>query len=357
VLLVRLTRREFFKMVAMLGVAATLNKLDTLEAEMIEAFKSDVVETFTKAAKGEVRVAWLQGAGCTGCTISLLQGTHPDLVEAIERFRLSIDFHPTIMLPAGEEALEPLFAFKNGAIPLDVLIVEGAVPEGSFCTVGEVNDTPIAFEEWVRSLGMRAKAVVAVGTCASFGGIPGGRPNPTNARPVSRILPERTVINIPGCPPHPDWILLTLFAVLKGYDVPLDELGRPKLFFGELIHDNCQRRQYYEQGRFATKPGESGCLVRIGCRGPIAYSDCPYRKWNGGVNWCIQADAPCCACVHPDFPDLPTSPFYTEFKPVELTPPPEKPSFIDSRVLAGLVAATAAAGAVAAYKAKPVEEG
>ena len=342
----KVSRRDFFKLIATAGVALA-----------IETYKSEIAEALDQVSSGERHVIWLQGAGCTGCTISLLQSAHPDLVEAITRFRLSIDFHPTIMIEAGEEAIDKLIEAIVGKEPLDILIVEGAVPKDYYCMVGELNGKPVPFEYWVKRLGSVAKNVVAVGTCASFGGIPHGNPNPTGARPVSEVLPTKTVINLPGCPAHPDWMLVTIFSVLKGYKLELDELNRPKLFYGIKIHDHCPRRQYFDNGIFAEEFGESGCLVRLGCRGPITPTDCPYRRWNNGVSWCIGDNAPCVGCCHPSFPDPPTSPFYNELVPVELPPPPKKPAGIDPRILAGIFGGIAAVGAAAAYKsAETLEE-
>lgn len=298
-----LSRRDFIKTVTTLGAAAA-----------VQIYKPAIVKALESAASGEVHVAWIQGASDTGCTISLLQTADPDLVEAVTWFRLSIDFHPTIMIPAGEEAMQQLEAFYKGEKGLDVLIVEGAVPEGYYCTVGEENGKPVPFEEWVRRLGAKAKYVVAVGTCATWGGIPAGAPNPTKCRGVKAVLPEKTVVNIPGCPAHPDWILLTLAPILLGHGdwivEQLDEKGRPRMFFFNYIHSLCPRRQHFENLMLAKKPGEEGCLWLLGCKGPITKSDCSYRKWNGGTNFCILANAPCIGCVEEGFPDEPFAPFY-----------------------------------------------
>jgi len=268
----------------------------------------------------KTNIIWLQGAGCTGCTISLLQTKDPDLVKAIEWFKLSLDFHPTIMVPAGEEALKPLYDVKKGGA-LSILIIEGAVPERHYCTLGEEGGEPIPFEEWVKILGDKAKYVVAVGTCAAFGGIPSGKPNPTKCKPVKDVLQHKPVINIPGCPPHPDWIWLTLGSLLLGHEdwVELDELGRPKMFFSDYIHDICPRRQHFENLILSDTHAEEKCLYKLGCRGALTKADCPIRLWNNGVNFCISANAPCIGCCEPGFPDEPFAPFYEKIvNPEEL---------------------------------------
>ena len=299
-------RRDFLKMAAAMGATVFLAK-----------YASMVAEAFKPAINGEVRVVWLQGAGDTGCTISLIQGAHPDLVDVITQFRLSVAFHPTIMFTQGEEAVKPLTKIVEDMEPLDVLIVEGGVPKGNYCTVGEIDGKPVPFEWWVRKLGEKTRgAIVAVGDCAASGGIPAAAPNPTGCRPVKEVLPGKTVINITGCPPHPDWITLTLASVLLGYTPELDEYGRPKVFYSQYIHDLCPRRGFYDKGEFAEKFGEDKCLWKLGCKGPVTRADCPYRKWNNGVSMCTQNGGLCTGCANPRFPEAPTSPFHKEVEAV-----------------------------------------
>ncbi|MCX8205220.1 MAG: hydrogenase small subunit [Candidatus Nezhaarchaeota archaeon] len=296
-----ISRRDFIRTVTFLGATAAL-----------EALKPDVVHALESAAKGEVPIAWVQGAGCTGCTISLLQSSDPDLVEAITWFRLNLMFHPTVMIEPQHDphgALKKLREFPDGGY----LIVEGAIPKGNYCVVGKREDkTPISFEEWVERLGRKASVVLAVGTCASYGGIPAGYPNPTGCVGVADFFSKRRigtpVVNIPGCPPHPDWMLLTIALVILGHAdwvlESLDEYGRPSWFYPDYIHNLCPRRQHFDNLEIADAPGEQGikCLWKIGCRGPIAKADCSVRKWNNGVNFCISAGAPCIGCCEPDFP-------------------------------------------------------
>ena len=306
-IIMRLSRREFLKTVALFGAAAA-----------VEAYKPAIVEALESAAQGEVPVAWIQGAGCTGCTISLLQTSDPDLVEAITWFRLNLMFHPNVMMEPQHDprgALKMLEAFPEGGY----LIVEGAVPRGSYCMIGSKEDgTPITFEDWLDKLGRRASAVLAFGTCASYGGIPSGYPNPTGCRGVRDLFRERgiatPVVNVPGCPPHPDWMLLTVALAVLGHADwildSLDEYGRPSCFYPDYIHNLCPRRQFFDNLKIAERPGEPElkCLWMIGCRGPVTKADCPIRKWNGGVNFCISANAPCIGCVEPSFPGKEPSP-------------------------------------------------
>jgi hydrogenase small subunit len=303
-------RRDFLKLAGSLGAGA-----------VYALYGGELGQLFGQAADGSVHVIWLQGASDSGCTISLLQGVDPDLVDAINNFRLAVDFNPTLMIPSGDAALAALTGAVSGVTPLDVLIVEGAVPTGDFCTVGELDGQPVTFESWVKNLAAKAKHIVAVGTCAAFGGIPAAMPNPTGCRPVSTVVPRRRVINIPGCPAHPDWVLLTLATLLSGRVPSLDDHRRPKVFFHEDLHDDCPLEHYYERHQFAAAPGQPGCLYNLGCRGKMTDADCPTRYWNNKTSFCMSgpwqqgrqlyyAGAPCIGCTQPGFPDPPFSPFY-----------------------------------------------
>ena len=204
---------------------------------------------------------------------------------------------------------------KNGY----VLVVEGAIPTkdgGVYGSLGEKNNKPVPMADRVEALAKDALAIIALGTCATFGGIAAGKPNPGGYVGADKFLKSRNInkplINIAGCPPHPDWFIGSVASVLLfGLPKPedLDELKRPKVFYGNLIHENCPRRAYFDEGKFARKFGEPGCLNELGCKGPVTHADCPLRKWNHGTNWCIDAGSPCIGCCEPGFPDL-VSPVY-----------------------------------------------
>jgi hydrogenase small subunit len=154
----------------------------------------------------------------------------------------------------------------------------------------------------VQLLGEKASSVLAVGTCASSGGMSAAKPNPAECINVRQAV-NRKVINLPGCPCHPDWFLGTLAHILLYGEPELDGRGRPVLFYGEKIHDRCSRRSFFDKGIFATKLGDATCMFKIGCRGPVTYTDCPIRKWNRHVNWPVQDNAPCIGCAQFGFPD------------------------------------------------------
>ncbi|MHC4638872.1 MAG: hydrogenase small subunit [Planctomycetota bacterium] len=268
-------------------------------------------------------VIWLQGAACTGCSISILNSASPRiqnllLDQVVPGHQINMKFHPNVMAGQGEPALEVIMNTGKAEKGKYIFIVEGAIPteaDGLYAWTGEENDKPVTILDRVIELGKDALMVLAVGTCAAFGGIPSGSPNPTGCKGVKEIFEAHGIntplVNIPGCAPHPDWIVGTIAAVIFSglSNLKVDDVGRPKLFFGELIHENCPRRPYFDKAKFASKSGEEGCLYMIGCKGPYTYADCPIRQWNNGANWCIKAGSPCIGCVQPEFPDN-TSPFY-----------------------------------------------
>lgn len=281
----------------------------------------------------EYPVIWLQCATCTGCSVSVLNSVSPSIKnvlidEVIPGKHVDLRFHATIMAGTGDLVIERMeeTAHKKGGY---ILVVEGAIPrDGAYGSIGERNGEAVSMASRVESLGKDALAVIALGTCAAFGGIAAAEPNPSGCGGVAELFSSHNIrtplINIPGCPPHPDWFVGTVASILlKGLPSPeeLDEYKRPKAFFGKLIHENCPRRAYFDEGKFARKFGEPGCLNELGCKGPVTYADCPLRLWNNGVNWCIGAGSPCIGCVEPGFPDL-VSPFYRKL--VEIALPTKK---------------------------------
>ncbi len=314
----RLGRRSFVKALTTLGATTFLSK-----------YKSFIVEAFEEAKSNDVKLVWLQGQSDSACTVSLLQAADPDLYDAVEELKVGIYFHPTVMPDFGEKAIKVL-----EEIDPDVLVLEGSIPTGEMevaCTFGERNGKPVTLVEWLNELIPRTKvAVVGFGSCATYGGIPAAKDfegrSPTNAVGLYQFLrnkkPAVPVVLLPGCPGHPDWLLVTLAAVLLGINVELDDYWRPKWFFSQLIHDNCARRGFYDEGWFAKSFKESDmkyetCLFKLGCRGPMTYAACSETKWNGGVNVCMNAGAPCIGCMHPGFPDE-TSPFFKEQSRLEI---------------------------------------
>ena len=291
----KLTRRKFLQLCA--GSAAGYGVSSVLTPEVVQALKQKA---------GNQPDIWLAGQGCTGCSVSLLNAGRPDITETLLDI-INLDYHETVMASAGELSmgiLEKAIADRAGDY---ILVIEGSIPtahDGHFCYVGEKEGKPITMLEAVRTMGEKAKAVVALGSCASWGNIPAAPPNPTGAKPASEILPDATLINIPGCPPHPDWTIGTVAHVLL-FGVPhLDSLKRPTMFFGphRIIHDNCERRQYFDKGQFAKDFSDEGCMYELGCKGPIAHCDISTRGWLGGINWCVRSGGGCIGCTEPSHP-------------------------------------------------------
>ncbi|MGD0795618.1 MAG: hydrogenase small subunit [Dehalococcoidales bacterium] len=280
----------------------------------------------------ELPVIYLQAAACTGCAVSLLNTASPTIKnvlidQIVPGMHINLRFHPVVMAAPGDIAIEVMEDTAKQKKDGYLLVVDGAVPmatDAVYGAVGERNGKPVTMLERVIELARDALAVIALGSCAAFGGIAAAKPNPTGCQPVSKALAakgiKKPLINIPGCPPHPDWFVGTVAGIilkgLPGAD-DLDDFLRPKAFYGKLIHENCTRRASFDEGKFAKKFGDEGCLYELGCKGPITYADCPLRKWNSGTNWVIGAGAPCNGCTQPEFPDQ-TAPFYEKLVDVEL---------------------------------------
>jgi len=266
-------------------------------------------------------VIWIQAASDSGCTVSIINGTRPEihsvlLDEIVPGQHINLKFQATIMAGQGEPVVEILDSATEAREGY-LLVVEGCIPlREKCCTLGEKDGRHVSIAERIRKLGNKADAVIALGTCASFGGIFASHPNYSQSVGVGELFKKEgittPVVNVPGCPPHPDWFIGTVAQVmLFGLPGPeeVDELGRLNLFYGTLVHENCPRRAHFDAGRFARTPSEPYCLYLLGCRGPQTHADCPTRKWNGGVNWCIENNHPCIGCCEPEFPDG-TSPFF-----------------------------------------------
>jgi len=337
-----LNRRNFLKLGGALGAGMFL-----------DLYSSDIVKAIEQAGEKGIKLIWLQGQSDTGCTVSLIQGKHPDIYDAIMKLNVDIRFHPTIMAAQGEEAMSAL------NIEPDVLVVEGSIPDPKFAAVGER-----PFIDILRELAAKTKvAVVAAGICAAYGGIPSANGNITNATGVQYHKSKKggalgadfvskaglPVINLPGCPAHPDHVLLSLSSIILGIIPELDDKGRPKIFFNDKIHNQCARRGFYDKGIFAASFHETDfsyekCLYNLGCRGPVTYSDCAFRKWNSGINVCMNAGAPCIGCFHEGFPDE-MSPLFESIEDV--------PTLLGMNVnTAGKVAVVATAAGIAAHTAR-----
>lgn len=303
-----LTRREFLKL-CFSSAALTLSGV--LLPKVVEALNE---------RDEKVTVIWLEMMTCSGDFMSFLNTMRPDVEQLLED-TLRLEYQNTLMSAEGEQALDHLMEVAQREEGKFILVAEGTVPtrdQGAYGNTGVFEDgRPFRDIEALKFLGPRAKHIIAIGACASFGGPYSARPNPSRSLPVHKVLKGVPVINVPGCPAHPDWFVGTLSHVIL-YGMPeVDAFGRPTMFYDRLIHSFCPKRQHFENGIFAKHPGDEGCLFKIGCKGPVTYSDCPTRQWNSAyINWPIGANTPCIGCASPEFPDR-MSPFFEHLEDVK----------------------------------------
>jgi len=298
------SRRAFLKVLA--GTAAGIG--------ISQVFNPALVSAMEKALETHP-VLWVQGQSCTGCSVSLLNSVDPSIADILLKV-ISLEYHPTVMASEGETALENLYRVAEKYKGKFSLAVEGSIPmaaEGKYCNFGEMDGKEITMVDIVKDLGAKAGSVLAVGTCAAYGGIPAAAGGETGATGVMDFFQtygiKTPVVNIPGCPPHPDWIVGSIVHLLTKGIPELDDDGRPTLFYGENIHDNCPHLVEYDAGQMLEKLSDvNGCRMDLGCKGPDTYADCYKRKWNSGMNWCVD-NSVCIGCVEPWFPDG-SSPFY-----------------------------------------------
>jgi uptake hydrogenase small subunit len=268
-----------------------------------------------------LNVLWLQSGGCGGCSMSLLCADTADFPGMLKAGGIELLWHPSLSLASGREVIALLEACRDGRTRLDVLCVEGSLLRGPNGT-GRFHllaGTGVPMIDWVRELAAVATQVVAVGSCAAWGGITASGPNVTDAcglqydgdraggllgaEFVSRGgLP---VINVAGCPTHPGWVVDTLMALAAGLFAAddLDPLSRPRFYADQLVHHGCTRNEYYEFKASAEKPSDLGCMMEhMGCKGTQAHADCNTRLWNGEGS-CTRGGYACISCTEPGFQD------------------------------------------------------
>ncbi|MAX82148.1 MAG: hydrogenase [Crocinitomicaceae bacterium] len=263
-------------------------------------------------------VLWLQGGACSGNTMSFLNAEEPTVVELVTDFGINILWHPSIGLEIGEQVSDLLADIMNGKIKLDIFVYEGSIIQGPNNT-GTMNyfaDRPMM--DWVRELASVAEFTVAIGDCATWGGIPAVAPNPSESTGMQFLRKDKggflgadyvskgglPVINIPGCPAHPDWVTQILVAIATGRigDVVIDQYHRPKTFFTDFVQSGCTRVRNFvqkEDGHFGKR---GGCLFyEVGCRGPMTRASCNNILWNRHSSK-TRAGHPCLGCTEPGFP-------------------------------------------------------
>lgn len=266
-------------------------------------------------------VLWFQGGACSGNTMSFLNAEEPSVCDLVNDFGLDIIWHPSLGVEYGDKAQALFRSYANGERALDIFVYEGSVIMGPNGT-GHYDifaDRPM--KDWVIELANAAQLVVAIGDCACWGGIPATDPNPSDSIGLQYLKRKHggflgadwrskaglPVINIPGCPAHPDWITQILVALASGRtgDIALDDLQRPQTFFKSFTQTGCTRVQFFEYKQSPSSFGQgtrTGCLFyEFGCRGPMTHSPCNRILWNRQSSK-TRAGMPCIGCTEPEFP-------------------------------------------------------
>ncbi len=270
------SRRDFLKYCGLVTAALGLDS----------TFIPKVAQALTAARPP---IVWLNFASCTGCTESFLRSSNP-LVSDIILGTLSVEYHESLMAASGDAATSRLKNALTQYAGQFICVCEGAIPTADNGIYGMIgNKTMLQIAEEVCS---KAKAVICLGSCASFGGMPASAGNQTGTTSVHAALGGFPTINISGCPPNPVNLVATITNyLLTGTFPELDSLGRPVFAYGNTVHSGCSR------------VGTTTCLKPYGCRGTLTYNNCPTVKFNEAASWPVQADAPCYGCSMPDFFD------------------------------------------------------
>jgi len=325
-------RRDFLKFVSLMSVYL--------------GYSSTFIPKFVRAmeTKPRIPVIWLHGLECTCCSESFIRSSHPITADIILNM-ISLDYDDTLSAAAGHQLEAVRKQIMKDYKGKYILAVEGNIPtkdEGVYCMInGE------SFETMLRETAADAMAVISWGSCASFGCVQNAKPNPTGATPVHKIIKDKPLVNVPGCPPIAEVMTGVITHLLTFGKLPeLDRLKRPKAFYGTRIHDKCYRRPYFDAGMFVESfddeaANKGWCLYKMGCKGPTTFNSCSTIKWNGGTSYPIQAGYPCLGCSEPGFWD--NGPFYTRLAGVSFLGTDSNADKI------GMVAVGAAAAGMAAH--------
>ena len=288
------SRRSFLQLCSVLMATAPFGLALTGKKSLLQ-----VAEAIGKSKRPSV--IWLHFQDCTGCTETLLRTSAPDVAHLILDV-ISLDYHETLMAASGAQAEAALRQAITDNAGKYVLVVEGAIPtkdEGIYYEMGSRPGVQV-----LREVAAESAAIIAIGSCASWGGIPSADPNPTGAMGVSSVVSGKPIINLPGCPPNPyNLLAVVLEYVTMGRLPELDEFNRPRFAYERVIHENCPRRAHFDAGRFAAAFGDEGhrkgwCLYKLGCKGPVTHAACSLRHFNEipGV-WPIGIGVPCMGCT------------------------------------------------------------
>ncbi|HBH06108.1 MAG TPA: [Ni/Fe] hydrogenase small subunit [Flavobacteriales bacterium] len=292
------SRRDFMKFATFM--AAYMGLETSSIAQVVKAMESTP----------RIPVIWEHFQECTCCSESFIRSDHPIVADVILD-RVSLDYTLTLMAASGHQAEAAKHATMEKYKGEYILCVEGSIPmaEEGYCCIAGRSSLDI-----LKEAAAGAKAIIAWGSCASNGCVQAAAPNPTKATPIHKIIKDKPIIRVPGCPPIGEVMAGVIMHVVAFGRLPeLDRLGRPKAFYGKRVHDSCYRRPYYDAGLFAesfddANAKEGYCLYKVGCRGPMTYNSCGSMRWNNGVSFPIQSGHGCIGCSEEEFWD--NGPFY-----------------------------------------------
>jgi len=293
------TRRDFLQFCTWLAAAAGIQASQV--GQIVHALET----------KPRIPVVWFHFQECTCCSESFIRSSHP-IVSDIILDKISLDYTQTLQAASGHAAEAALNDTMKKYPGEYLMLVEGSVPtgaDGAYCCIAGRSALDI-----VKEAGAGAKAIVAWGSCASNGCIQAANPNPTGATPVHKIITDKPIIKVPGCPPIGEVMAATIVHLMTFDTIPqLDRVGRPMAFYSKRVHDTCYRRPNYDAGLFVESWDDENarkgyCLYKMGCRGPVTYNACGVTKWNNGVSFPIQSGHGCIGCSEENFWD--NGPFY-----------------------------------------------
>jgi hydrogenase small subunit len=293
------SRRDFLRFCSYIGAAVGVESAGM--SSLVWAMES----------KPRPPVVWFHFQECTCCSESFIRSSHP-VISDILLDKISLDYSETLQAAAGHQAEEALHATMENYRGKYIMTVEGSIPTrdgGVYCTIGGRTALDI-----VKEAAEGAAAIVAWGSCASNGCVQSASPNPTGATPIHKVLPGKTVMRVPGCPPIGEVMAGVVVHLLAFDRLPqLDGLNRPLAFYSKRVHDSCYRRPFYDAGLFVESFDDQNakkgyCLYKVGCRGPVTYNSCGIMRWNNGVSYPIQSGHPCIGCSEDGFWDK--GPFY-----------------------------------------------
>jgi len=261
----------------------------------------EAIDRVKEGNGAKINFIWIEANGCAGDIISFLNADEPDALYFLKEM-VNLKYSPSLMQAEGERAYEEFLETLNTDF---ILGVEGSmtnVENGFYDIFAYYKGKTVSVAEAVAKAAEKAKHIIAIGTCAAFGGISAARPNPTGCTSLSVFLGKQ-VVNVPGCPANPLWVMGTVASLVLYSKVEVDDKGRPLMFFKDTNHINCERRSYFDNKINAQKLGDKECMFKLGCRGPVTKAYCPIGRWNSRINWPVGDNTPCIGCANEYFPD------------------------------------------------------